>query len=172
MSASLGSRLYAVAHREGSFVLRSGAPATEYFDKFRFTGDPALLREVVNGLAALVPANADVLAGLELGGVPLASALSMRTGLPVSYVRKSHGPEGEGAVVGADVVGANVVVVDDVLSTGGAVLDAVEKLRSVGAEVTTALMVIDRESGGREHLRDAQVDLRALFRMSEIEPPA
>ncbi len=72
----------------GEFRLRSGAVTTEYFDKYRFEADPALLRAITDSLVTLVPSATDALAGLELGAVPLATALTLRTGLPAIFVRK------------------------------------------------------------------------------------
>src|SRR5207248_4168289 len=86
--ASLARRIYDVAHLTGQFTLRSGATSTEYFDKYRFESDPSLLRDIATAMAPLLPPDVDALAGLELGGVPLATALSFETGLPALFVRK------------------------------------------------------------------------------------
>src|SRR6202171_438272 len=86
--AALARRMYDAAHLTGRFTLRSGAVSDQYFDKYRFEADPALLADVVAALAALVPAGVDALAGLELGGVPIATLLSQRTGLPARFIRK------------------------------------------------------------------------------------
>lgn len=167
----LEHRLYRSAHLTGSFVLRSGTLASEYFDKFQFTSDPRLLAEVAEEMARLVPAETDVLAGLELGGVPLAAALALKTGLPAAYVRKDRKTYAtEKLAEGPPIDGRRVLVVDDVLTTGGAVLDAVPELRAEGAIVTDALLVIDRESGGRENLAAAGVTLHALFTMNDLRP--
>ena len=85
---TLAARVFTTSYLTGSFVLRSGRTADHYFDKYRFESDPALLAEIVDALAPLVPPGADGLAGLELGGVPLATMLSAKTGLPAYFVRK------------------------------------------------------------------------------------
>ena len=76
------------SHITGEFVLRSGVTSTEYFDKYRFEADPALLRDIAAALVPLVPDGTEVLAGLELGGVPIATVLSQLTGIPAAFVRK------------------------------------------------------------------------------------
>jgi orotate phosphoribosyltransferase len=168
--ADLPRRLYEVSHLVGSFTLRSGRAATEYFDKFQFTADPGLLRRIATKLTGLVPPDTDLLGGLELGGVPLAVALSLETGIPVVYVRKERKTYGTAKLAeGPPFAGRRVVVVDDVLSTGGAVLDGVRELRAEGALVDTALLVIDRETGGAENLAAEGITLRSLFRMSDLD---
>src|SRR3954454_19917267 len=87
---TLANRVYDAAHLTGTFTLRSGTTSTEYFDKYRFEANPTLLREIAEAMAPLVPDGIDALAGLELGGVPMATALSMVTGLPARFVRKEE----------------------------------------------------------------------------------
>jgi len=168
----LARSVYEASHLTGSFTLRSGQVGGEYFDKFQFTSDPVLLRAISEGLAGLVPQGTDVLAGLQLGGVPLAAALSLETGIPAVYVRlqrKAYGTEK--IAEGAAVDGRRVVVVEDVVTTGGQIIESAGELRTEGAEVSTVLAVIDRESGGRESLAAAGIELRALFSMSELGAP-
>lgn len=166
---ALAGRVYATAHLTGDFVLRSGVRSTEYFDKYRFEADPLLLRDLAAALAPLLPAGAEVLAGLELGGVPLATALSLETGLPAAFVRKAPKEYGTRRLAeGADVAGRRVVVVEDVVTSGGQVLTSCADLRERGADVVRVLCVIDREAGGAERLAAAGLDLAALFRMSEL----
>jgi len=169
----LAARIYATANLRGRFQLRSGAVSDEYFDKFRFESDPALLGAIVERLRALVPADAQRLAGLELGGVPLAAALSLASGVPAVYVRKAPKRYGTAKQVeGLEVAGTRVLVVEDVVSSGGAILDGVEVLRALGAEVIGALCVIDRDSGGAANLSAAGVPLRSLFTMDELRASA
>ncbi|MBV8691392.1 MAG: orotate phosphoribosyltransferase, partial [Actinobacteria bacterium] len=85
---TLANHIFAVAHLTGEFTLRSGATSTEYFDKYLFESDPLLLEAIAESMAPLVPDDTQVLAGLELGGVPLAVALSRATGIPTAFVRK------------------------------------------------------------------------------------
>lgn len=167
---SLPARLYSIAHLTGEFVLRSGMVATEYFDKYRFEGDPRLLAELTPLLADLLPEDGEVLAGLELGGVPLATALSLHTGLPASFVRKKAKEYGTRRLAeGAAISDRRVVIVEDVATTGGQIVMSAAELRERGAVVECAVVVIDRESGGREALAGVGIELRALYTMTDLE---
>jgi len=167
--AELAKQVYAASHVTGRFKLRSGAYSDEYFDKYGFESDPALLRELGEALAELVPAGTEMLAGLELGGVPLATVLSQRTGLPLLFVRKEAKEYGTcKQVEGADPSGRRVVIVEDVVTSGGAILDALPALREAGAEVAAAICAIDRESGAEEKLGAEGVPLHPAFRMSAL----
>src|SRR5215510_4053976 len=84
----IAKQIYRRAQLKGEFTLRSGSKATEYFDKYRFESDPVLLRAIAEALVPLVPRDVDALAGVELGGVPIATVLSQLTGLPAFFVRK------------------------------------------------------------------------------------
>ena len=167
---TLAQRIHARAHLTGEFVLRSGAISHVYFDKYRFEADPPLLREIARALAPLVPPGTEVLAGLELGGVPLAVMLSQETGIPTAFVRKKAKEYGTRRLAeGADVAGKRVLVVEDVVTSGGQVVTSVGDLRAAGAIVDQAVCVIDREAGGAAALTAAGVALRALFTRSELE---
>src|SRR5690242_18159413 len=165
----LAARIFAAAHLTGTFTLRSGVVSNEYFDKYRFESDPILLRAIAEALAPLVPEGTDALAGLELGGVPLATALSQVTGLPACFVRKEAKTYGTCQLAeGVDVDGARLTVVEDVVTSGGQVVISCGDLRDRGAVVEHALCVIDRESGGVAALANLGVELRPLFTMSEL----
>jgi orotate phosphoribosyltransferase len=167
----LGKRIYERAHLTGEFTLRSGAVSNEYFDKYLFEGDPELLRDIAELMTALVPDGTDALAGLELGGVPLATALSDRTGLPTRFVRKEAKPYGtRNLAEGGEIDGLRLTIVEDVVTSGGQVVASCGDLRDRGALVDVALCVIDREAGGREALAHIGVELRALYTMSELAP--
>jgi orotate phosphoribosyltransferase len=169
----LARRVHRASHLTGTFVLRSGATSSEYFDKYRFESDPRLLRELAEAMAGLLPDGADGLAGLELGGVPLATVLSQVTGLPAGFVRKQAKPYGTRRLAeGFDVAGRRLVVVEDVVTSGGAVVDSCRALRSEGAEVAVAVCVIDREAGGPANLADVGVELRPLFTMTQLKAAA
>jgi orotate phosphoribosyltransferase len=172
-AAGLARRVYQASHLTGSFVLRSGATSSEYFDKYRFESDPRLLRELAEAMAGLLPQGADGLAGLELGGVPLATMLSQVTGLPAGFVRKQAKPYGTRRLAeGVEVAGRRLVVVEDVVTSGGAVVDSCRALRSEGAEVAVAVCVIDREAGGPANLAEIGVELRPLFTMTQLKGAA
>lgn len=169
--ADLARRLHAAAHLTGSFTLRSGATSAEYFDKYRMESDPALLREVAGAMAPLVPDDAEALCGLELGGVPLAVALSQVTGLPTRFVRKQAKTYGTAMLAeGGPVDGLRVAVVEDVVTSGGQALASCEDLRERGASIAAVLCVVDREAGGREAMAQRGLELRALYRFSELRP--
>ena len=172
-AGDLARRVHRASHLTGTFVLRSGATSSEYFDKYRFESDPRLLRELAEAMAGLLPDGADGLAGLELGGVPLATVLSQVTGLPAGFVRKQAKPYGTRRLAeGLDVAGRRLVVVEDVVTSGGAVVDSCRALRSEGAEVAVALCVIDREAGGPANLAEVGVELRPLFTMTQLKAAA
>ena len=165
----LAARIHATSYLTGSFTLRSGLVASEYFDKYRFESDPALLRDIATLAATRLPPGVDGLAGLELGGVPIATALSLATGLPAYFVRKEAKKYGtERLCEGGDVTGRQLLVVEDVVTTGGQIVMSTDDLRAAGAVVTDALCVVDRESGGPETLAGSGITLHSLFTMSEL----
>jgi orotate phosphoribosyltransferase len=168
--AQLAATIANVATLHGEFRLRSGALATEYFDKYRFESDPVLLGALAEALAPLVPSDTDALAGLELGGIPLTTALSLQSGLPALFVRKRAKDYGTCRLAeGGEVAGRRLLIVEDVVTSGGQVIASCEDLRALGGIVEHALCVIDREGGGREALRASGVELRALFRRRDLD---
>ena len=154
----------------GDFLLRSGARSSYYIDKYLFTTEPALLQRLARELSSRLPDGVQRVAGPVLGAVPLVTAVSLQTGLPSVIVRvdtpKEYGTSRrfEGRLVAGD----RVVLVEDVVTTGGAALAAVEVLRGAGAEVLGAIVVVDREQGGREAFATAGVPLQSLFTKSEL----
>jgi orotate phosphoribosyltransferase len=168
---TLASRVFTTAHLTGSFVLRSGLTADHYFDKYRFESDPALLREIVQSLVPLVPPGTEGLAGLELGGVPIAVMLSSETGLPAFFVRKQAKKYGtERTCEGGDIRGMTLLIVEDVVTTGGQIVLSAQDLRAEGAQVAHALCVIDREAGGVAVIAAEGIELHSLFTVSDLEP--
>lgn len=144
----LAKDINAVARLSGTFTLRSGQVATEYFDKYRFEADPAMLQRLARRMAPLVPPETEMLAGLELGGVPIATALSFVTGLPTAFVRKKAKNYGTcKAVEGGDVRGRRVTLIEDVITTGGAVVDAARMMRDEGADILAVVCAIWRGEG-------------------------
>jgi orotate phosphoribosyltransferase len=170
---ALARRIYEASHLTGAFVLRSGATSTEYFDKYLFESDPGLLREVAAALVDLLPDGIDALAGLELGGVPLATMVSQLSGLPTLFVRKEAKTYGTCRLAeGGEVEGRRLAVVEDVITSGGQVIESCRELRDRGAEIVAVLCVIDREAGGPEALAAEDLALRAAFTMSELNAAA
>jgi orotate phosphoribosyltransferase len=170
--AALARRVQAACYLEGDFVLRSGQHASFYFDKYQFESDPALLRAVAEAAAALVPSGTEVLAGLELGGVPISTALSLVTGLPQVLVRKEAKTYGTAKLAeGPPIKGRRALVVEDVVSTGGQVVRSTEDLRRRGAQVCSVLCIIDRRpvpAPVPDQLSEASLDLLALFTVDEL----
>lgn len=167
---SLAGRLSDVAQLSGEFRLRSGLVAGTYFDKYQFESDPQLLRAIADVLLPLIPSDTELLAGLELGGVPVCTALSLVSGLPAVFVRKKAKEYGtEKLAEGPAIEGRRLLVVEDVVTTGGQVVLSTNDLRARGAIVTTALCVIDREQGGSEILDAESIELRSAFTRSDIE---
>jgi orotate phosphoribosyltransferase len=149
-------------------VLRSGAESTEYFDKYLFEADPPLLWDIAEAMAPMVP-DVDALAGLELGGVPLAVVLSQVTGLPARFVRKEPKSYGTGRLAeGGEIEGLRLVIIEDVVTSGGQVRVSAAELRARGAIVDEVLCVIDREAGGADRLAADDLKLSALFTASEL----
>src|SRR5262245_31231324 len=110
---------------QGEFRLRSGIVVNEYFDKYRFESDPELLNATARELVHLLPPDTQVLAGIELGGIPIATAVSQLTGIPVLFVRKAAKDYGTRRLVeGGDVRGRRVAVIEDVVTSGGQLLQS------------------------------------------------
>lgn len=169
----LARAIHDASHLEGAFVLRSGVAATEYFDKYLFESDPALLTSIAEALAPLVPADTEALAGLELGGVPLAVILGQVLSLPVLFVRKKAKEYGTRRLAeGGEVDGRKLLVVEDVVTSGGQVVLSTRELRSLGAVIDSAVCVIDREAGGADALAEIGVALAALYTMEELKRSA
>lgn len=165
----LAREVQRVSELRGSFRLRSGTTSDRYFDKYRFESDPKLLREIAEAMAPLVPPGIDAIAGLELGGVPIATMLSQATALPTLFVRKQAKAYGTCRYAeGGEVAGRRLLVVEDVVTSGGQVIESVRALRADGAVITHALCVIDREAGGAEALRHEGLNLVSLFTKSTL----
>ena len=167
---SLAKRIYDTAHITGEFTLRSGAKSNEYFDKYLFEADPDLLKHIAIALVKLVPPGVDALAGLEMGGIPIATMLSQLTNLPVLFVRKQAKEYGTCKIAeGGQVQGRKLLIVEDVVTSGGAITDAAKALRAEGAILADVICVIDRESSGPANIAKEGLKLSPLFTMSELE---
>jgi orotate phosphoribosyltransferase len=170
--AKLGEALVAAAYLEGDFLLRSGKRSRYYLDKFRFTTRPDLLAPLGETIAAAVREHepeAVRLAAPVLGAVPLAAAASLAGGIPFVIVRdeaKAYGTANR--LEGVYEQGEIVCLVEDIVTSGGALVRAVEAVRAAGLVVRTAVCVIDREEGGTDALARHAVRLRSLFRAGEL----
>ena len=137
-----------VATLNGTFLLRSGQTSSTYFDKYRFESNPDLLKRVAEKMILLLPAHGEILAGLELGGVPIATAMSLATGMPAAFVRKKAKNYGTClAVEGSDVAGKRVIIIEDIITTGGAVAEAVKLVEAAGGDVVGIVCAIWRGDG-------------------------
>lgn len=166
----LARRIDETCRLTGEFLLRSGTVSNQYFDKYQFEGDPELLGAVAEHLRPLVPDGTQVLGGLELGGVPVATALALATGLPAAFVRKEAKAYGTARLAeGADIGGRQVLVVEDIITTGGQVVLSTGDLRERGAVVDTVLCVIDRSGGDHSALAAAGIAIRSLFTAADLD---
>jgi orotate phosphoribosyltransferase len=167
--ADLARRVREKALLRGEFTLRSGQVSDVYFDKYLVESDPDLLRDAVEAMAALLPDGDVVLAGLELGGIPLATLLGQRAGRATRFVRKVAKEYGtRNQIEGGPVDGLRVVVVEDVITSGGAVLAAVDAVRAAGGSVDTVVCLIDRQQGGRSALVAKGLDVRAALSAADL----
>jgi orotate phosphoribosyltransferase len=165
----LAKAVYNISYLSGEFLLRSGKTSSTYFDKYRFEAQPYLLKSIADKMATLIPSNTEVLAGLELGGVPIAVALGLQTGIPVALVRKKAKEYGTRQFCeGIDVQNKKVLVIEDVITTGGQVVKSAEDLRGLGAQINTVLCVIDRSEGNHDLLKQAQLKVVPLLTMEEL----
>lgn len=171
--SALAARVAEAACVADAFTLADGQVLDSYFDEYRLAADPQLLHDVADAMAALVPEEAEVLAGIELGGVPLVIALSAATGLPAAFLRrlpKRYGSKRQ--IEGTGVEGRRVVLVDDVVRSGGQLAGMARILRKAGAEVTDALCVLERPLGGRLLLEKQKMTLRPLLDERDLPGPA
>jgi orotate phosphoribosyltransferase len=171
-TAELREAIREHAYLEGDFVLRSGRRSRYYLDKYRFETRPELLEAIGVRLADLVAEHepeAERLAGPELGAVALAASASIASGLPFLIVRKEAKGYGTGnRLEGAFEPGERICLVEDIVTSAGAAVSAVQALREAGLECKTALCVVDREEGGVDELARHGVRLRPLFRAGDL----
>ncbi len=167
---TLARDIDAVCRLTGEFTLRSGQVADTYFDKYLFESDPALLARVAAQMVALVPDDTELLGGLELGGVPIATMVSNLTGLPALFVRKEAKTYGTAQLAeGAAIDGKRCLVVEDVITTGGQVVLSTGDLRERGAIVDTVLCVIDRSGGDHAKLDEIGLEIRAVLTAADLD---
>lgn len=165
----LAKSIYEASHLTGVFNLRSGIVADEYFDKYLFESDPALLSSIAKQMVPLISGETEILAGLEMGGIPLATALSLETGIPVVFVRKKAKEYGTCKLAeGIDVTNKRVCIVEDVVTTGGQILLSAEDLRKAGALLINVICAIQREESAAQKLLDGGLSLHPLFTMNEL----
>jgi len=165
----LAREIFNTSHLTGVFKLRSGKESDKYFDKYLFESNPKLLAEVAEKLVPLIPQDTEILAGLEMGGIPIATALSLKTGIPVVFVRKKAKEYGTCKLAeGIDIQDKKVCIIEDVVTTGGQILLSAEDLKKYGAKVKDVICVIEREAAGRTNLESADLVFHSLFTMEEL----
>lgn len=171
----LAREIRAVSYLTGEFKLRSGRTSSFYWDKYRFESDPVLLTAIAKELRQLCVSemkhpNFGGFAGLELGGIPLATALSLQTGHPCFYVRKAAKAYGTCNLIEGGVgKGSTVIVIEDVITTAGQVCKSIEQIRAVGLTVEHVVAVIDRQAGGEAKINALGCTLASVFTQAELE---
>ncbi len=170
LDPTLAADIDACCRLTGEFTLRSGQVSTEYFDKYLFESQPALLERVAAQMVPLLPEGTELLGGLELGGVPIATMVSAKTGLSTLFVRKAAKEYGTAKLAeGPDVAGRRITLVEDVITTGGAVRDATRELRAAGAIVETVVCAIDRSPEGENPLADVSLEVRPVLTKAQLD---
>ncbi len=152
----------------GDFILTSGKRSSYYIDIKQASTNPRILKLIASKMKDYV-AGYEIIAGMELGAVPIAVALSLESEKPFVIVRKQEKTHGTKKLIeGGDVNGKRVLIVEDVTTTGGSVIRAIKILRENGAIVDKVVTVVDREEGAKEKLSEENVDLVPLVTKSEI----
>jgi orotate phosphoribosyltransferase len=169
VARDLASRVREAALLEGDFVLSSGKRSSFYVDKYLFSTEPDLLRDLADALSGRLPDGVDRLAGVELGAVPLAVATALATDLPYVIVRKSakeHGSSAGRDVEGTLERGERVALIEDVVTTGTQAVRAAENLERAGVDVVTIVAVLDRRERSEAHL--GAFPFQALLRIEDL----
>lgn len=165
----LAQRIAEVSLLRGEFTLRSGRKSNYYLDKYRFETEGDILKALGDLFAQHITPDVDRIAGAELGAVPLAAAASMASGKPCLYVRNQKKDYGTAKQVeGVLNKGDNVLIVEDVLTTGGQVLEAAKVLEDLGARIVRIVSVIDREEGARDNIEKAGYRYISLFTTTDL----
>lgn len=165
----LAKAIKQAAYLEGDFVLRSGKRSRYYLDKYLFETDPNILREIGRLLAASAGEDVHRIAGAELGGVPLAAAASLASGKPFVIVRAGRKNYGTAKrIEGILKPTEKVMLVEDVVTTGGQVLEAADLIRHAGAEVVKIVAVLDRLEGAADRIRQAGYTYETLFTSEDL----
>ena len=168
-TSELAAKIADISLLRGEFTLRSGKTSTYYLDKYLFSTKPEILEALGKTFAERLPEGTTLLAGAELGGIPLVSAAAIASRLPCVFIRNAKKEYGTSKQLeGLITPGYKVVVLEDVATTGGQVLEAVEVLRGEGAEVTMVIATIDRLSGARENIEAAGVAYDTIFTVRDL----
>ncbi len=166
---TLADRIAETSILRGSFTLRSGRTSSWYIDKYRFSTQPDILRDLGEMFADRIPDGTTLLAGAELGGIPLVTTASMASGLPCLFIRNQKKDYGTAQRFEGEVgPGDRVVIVEDVATTGGQVLEAAGEIVAAGASVTAIIAVVDRLQGARERIEEAGYAFDSLFSVRDL----
>jgi orotate phosphoribosyltransferase len=167
---TLAADIDATCRLHGEFTLRSGQVSDTYFDKYLFEANPALLDRVAARMVELLPDGTELLGGLELGGIPIVTMVSAKTGIPATFIRKKAKEYGTAKLAeGPSFDGKRVTLIEDVITSGGAVRDAVNALRPLGAVVDTVVCAIDRSPEPGESLRDVELEIRSVLTRADLD---
>ncbi len=162
-------RINDVAILRGDFTLRSGRKSKYYVDKYLFETQPDILKALGVLFGQHVGQDVDRLAGAELGGIPLVTAAGLATGLPLVLIRNAKKDYGTAKQLeGALNSGDRVMIVEDIATTGGQVLEAAKVLEAQGAQVVKIVAVVDRQEGAREHIEGGGYVFEALFTKADL----
>lgn len=162
--ADLIQEMKDIALLEGDFTLRSGIKSKWYFDKYRFEGIPSIMRSVAHHMARLIPEGTNRLAGIELGGIPMCTALSLETELPCVFVRKKAKDYGTSAMVeGLYDPSDNILMIEDVVTTGGQAIVMIKQLKEQGLNIIGTLAVLNRDEGATEAFSSVDIPFWSLF---------
>ena len=151
----------------GEFTLTSGKKSSYYVNMKMASTNPEILRLISVEFAKLIPNGTDIIAGMELGAVPLAVALSLESGIPYTMIRKGERKHGTGSRLEGPSEG-KAVLIDDVATTGGSNIESLNVLQDEGIEVTKILVVVDREEGAQEKLVPFNIPFESLISASEL----
>jgi len=167
---TLAKQVFDVAHLTGEFLLRSGKTSNEYFDKYQFEARPEILTAIADSLIPLLPRHFDLLGAMEMGGIPIATAISLKTNRPMVFIRKEAKKYGTSKFAeGPKIMGKKICLIEDVITTGGQVVISTQMLREHGAIVDNVVAVIDRSMGDHSQLQAAKLKLQSLFTMDELK---
>lgn len=165
----LAEAIKTASYLEGDFLLRSGKRSKYYLDKYLFETDPKILAEVGKLLAEHAGNGVDRIGGAELGGIPLATAAALSCGKPFIIIRQGKKDYGTSKMIeGTIKPGDRILLVEDVVTSGGQVLEAVETIQQAGATVVKIVSVLDRMEGAAQKIRDAGHVFEALFTSADL----
>ena len=151
--AALAKRVKEVALLEGDFTLRSGKKSKFYFDKYLFETQPDVLEAMGREIARRIPAGTQRIAGPELGAVALAAAASLASRIPFFIVRNAKKDYGTSKTIEGKLnSGESVVLVEDIVTTGGQVIEAIKNITDAGGKISKVIVAVDRLEGGKENI--------------------